>query len=115
MENRRKIFIRRHARSKLERRVEMTCDRGIVSFSDKIVQDGETKGKKNFPLLSLPSLVRYRSCFRRSFRQNMYIFNLSRNVWKIYSMNNETQSRILTRGIFHLLFNAYIISNAEFL
>lgn len=29
-------------------------------------------------------------------------------------MNNETQSRILTRGIFHLLFNAYIISNAEF-
>lgn len=55
MENRRKIFIRRHAPSKLERRVEMTCDRGIVSFSDKIVQDGETKGKKNFPLLSLPS------------------------------------------------------------
>lgn len=93
----------------------MTCDRGIVSFSDKIVQDEETKGKKNFPLLSLPSLVRYRSCFRRSFRQNMYIFNLSRNVWKIYSMNNETQSRILTRGIFYLLFNAYIISNAEFL
>lgn len=52
MENRRRIFIRRHARSKLERRVEMTCDRGIVSFSDKIVQDGETEGKKNFPLLS---------------------------------------------------------------
>lgn len=48
MENRRKIFIRRHARSKLERRVEMTCDRGIVSFSDKIVQDGETEGKKIF-------------------------------------------------------------------
>lgn len=55
MKNRQKIFIRRHARSKLERRVEMTCDRGIVSFSDKIVQDEETKGKKNFPLLSLPS------------------------------------------------------------
>lgn len=48
MENRRKIFIRRHARSKLKRRVEMTCDRGIVSFFDKIVQDGETEGKKIF-------------------------------------------------------------------
>lgn len=110
MENRRKIFIRRHARSKLERRVEMTCDRGIVSFSDKIARWRDRRKKK----FSSP-LVRYRSCFRRSFRQNMYIFNLSRNEWKIYSMNNETQSRILTRGIFYLLFNAYIISNAEFL
>lgn len=34
-----KIFIRRHARSKLGRRVEMTCNRGIVPFSDKIVED----------------------------------------------------------------------------
>lgn len=74
---------------------------------------GRQKERKIF-LSSRCLLVRYRSCFRRSFRQNMYIFNLSRNEWKIYSMNNETQSRILTRGIFYLLFNAYIISNAEF-
>lgn len=56
----------------------MTCYRGIVSFYDKIVEDGGTKGKKNIslvPSLFVPSpLVAFVLSFFSSLISMKYFF-----------------------------------------